>query len=426
MQDRMKSCLSLLLLSGLLVQLLLVTEASAIPAFTRAYKAECATCHTIFPELTEQGDAFMKNSFVWVETKASDGKEDSTAVDPFLRPNAKPYLLLSTLPEYIPLSVLGTLNASYNDQATPGNKFDLSTRALVLEAGGNLGEKLGFYARYNAFTEGFFDADNANAPGNNTPNLVELFGQARHVFDTPINVKFGRMTPELSLWKGFDKTGVSTMATLGYRVGNSQFFIDAPTDGVELNTVVNGRVFVAGGTAKRKNQDKMEGFGSVAVKIGGSDFEGREAVMDLDNDSIFDYLILTFGGYGYVGSNQQGPLKAVNDFYRYGLESSIRYQRLRMKLATAFGRDDNPFFQTAEHKVKSSVYAAEALYLVTTRVIPSIRYEYEDAGNGITQRIIPVMAYAPLQNAKLTLEYKYQTGGGPTSNVATLGAEISF
>jgi hypothetical protein len=37
----------------------------AIPAFTRAYKVECTTCHTIYPELNEYGEAFLKNSYVY-------------------------------------------------------------------------------------------------------------------------------------------------------------------------------------------------------------------------------------------------------------------------------------------------------------------------------------------------------------------------
>ena len=42
--------------------LLLPESAQAIPAFTRQHKTECFTCHTVFPELTEQGENFRKNS----------------------------------------------------------------------------------------------------------------------------------------------------------------------------------------------------------------------------------------------------------------------------------------------------------------------------------------------------------------------------
>ena len=83
--------------------------AHAIPAFTRQHKTECATCHTIFPELTEQGLNFYKNSFVWTEAKSAKAAKEPKG-------ESKEYLILSSLPDYVPVPFGGTLNASYHDQ----------------------------------------------------------------------------------------------------------------------------------------------------------------------------------------------------------------------------------------------------------------------------------------------------------------------
>ena len=62
-----RSTSGLLLLLGVFATaatLAMPEHAQAIPAFTRQFKTECFTCHTVFPELTEQGDNFRRNSYV--------------------------------------------------------------------------------------------------------------------------------------------------------------------------------------------------------------------------------------------------------------------------------------------------------------------------------------------------------------------------
>jgi hypothetical protein len=407
--------------------LLTVQDAQAIPAFTRQHKTECFTCHTIFPELTEQGENFKKNSYVWIETKghapAAKKKDDKKEGKKGL--NEKEYLELSSLPEFVPLSLVGTFNASWADNrsADTGNKFDLVTRAIVFDAGGSLNDKLGFWMSYNLYTSGPFDPVvsgsnmNANTPHNNTPDINEAYVQARHIFDSPVNLKVGRMRPDLSLWKGTNKTSiVSPMATTSFRVGDSPFYVDTPSDGLELNAIVKGRMFASAGVVKRKDQDTPDGFGSVQFKLGGADFDGREAPVNFDEESIFDYLTLTVGGYGYFGTNAVGANKQTNNYYRYGLESDIRYQRLRLKVASAFGTDDNAIILNSAtnpagglwKETMSRVVAVEGLYLFGSTFIPSLRYEYEDTEVAVTRRYIPTLAYAALQNGKIVLEYKIQ------------------
>ncbi|HXE96591.1 MAG TPA: hypothetical protein VN642_09310 [Dongiaceae bacterium] len=438
----------LLLLGGFATSaiLLLPDPAQAIPAFTRQFKTECFTCHTIFPELTEQGDNFRRNGYVWLETKgtAKPAAKKDEKKDGKKGLNEREYLVLSSLPDYVPLSIIGTFNASYADNRpeNEGNRFDLATRAVVLDAGGSFNDKMGAWISYNLFSEGMFNhvtggsALNANVPSNNIPDINEAFVQARHLFDSPVNVKVGRFTPTLSLWKTTNKTSLaSPMATTSYRVGDSPFYVNAATDGAELNSILGGRLAVAAGMVKVKDQRNLSGYGSIQYKLGGADFEGHEAAVNMDaEESIFDYLTVTLGGYGYAGSNNPGAFRQLNNFYRYGFEGDVRYQKYRVKLASAFGTDDNSLVSNAFPNggqwinKNSQVYAAEALYLFGSQFIPSFRFEYEDNGTTNTRRYIPTLAYAALQNAKLVLEYKREntSGNSMDNNTVNLALTATF
>ncbi|HZV83039.1 MAG TPA: hypothetical protein VFF53_12810, partial [Geobacteraceae bacterium] len=185
-----------LLLVLLLVayQLLTVHEAKAIPAFSREHNTECATCHTIFPELNEYGDVFLKNGFVWAKQKKAE-QNGKVSVKPEIKGEGDPVLLaklkesaatsngpreespamgaqpkseplwLAGLPQTVPISLSGTLNASYNDDAAY-DKLDLSTRAISLLSGGVIRDKIGFFLKYNLYAEGSFDPAISNTPTN--------------------------------------------------------------------------------------------------------------------------------------------------------------------------------------------------------------------------------------------------------------------
>ncbi len=142
----------------LIAHCLTAGSSHAIPAFSREHNAECTTCHTIFPELNEYGDAFLKNGFVWAKQSATpDSKvavkgEGDPATLKKLKEQAPESLKnddapahvakgkseplwLAGLPQTLPLSIAATLDASYNDDLDY-DKLDLSTRAVSLLAGG--------------------------------------------------------------------------------------------------------------------------------------------------------------------------------------------------------------------------------------------------------------------------------------------------
>lgn len=428
-----------LLLAFAALQFALPEKAEAIPAFSRQYRTECSTCHTIYPELNEFGDAFLKNGYVY------PGKEGAAAAQAAKKEGKIEGLWLAGLPEYLPVSMTGTVDVSYNEHAFDGDKLDLSTRSLRLQAGGNFREVAGFFLTYNLYSQGsqavnsalgsapVSPARNANVPPNNSPDISELFAIWRHAFGTPISLRVGRMEPKLSLWKKSDRIILTpSYASTAYTVGASPFSLDAPEDALELNAVIANRVYVAGGVVDRKGQNRKDGYGHISVKIGGTDFNGHEPELSLEEESVWDFLTITVGGFGYVGNNGQfdqlGVARNRNEFYRAGGDLDILYKRLHLKGSGTYGHDDNPDFQATPAGFSSHAYAVEGEYMfgAPVNLIALFRYEYQKDENGGTRRYIPAICYAPIQNTKVSLQYTYTDRPTGTDRLTLASLAFSF
>jgi hypothetical protein len=464
-----KLALILCIIGTCLAQLFVAAPSHAIPAFTRAYKVECSTCHTIYPELNEYGEAFLKNSYVYFGKGKKAAKEEEAAVP---APSAKPAaavtdvkgegdadklsklkagamgasgattsspaeeatspangpivgseaksegLLLAAIPELLPISFTASVQATYDRNAA--NELDLSTRVLTLNAGGNFREKVSFFATYVAYSEDTSNIISTNTtsttPANNSTNINEMFVIWRHAFGTPINFRVGRMEPKLSLWKSTNMLSVAnSYAPYSYTVGVSDFTIQQPQDALEANAVLGNRFFVAGGVVNRKFQNAKEGYGHISYKFGGADFLANEPDVDLaKEESIFDFLSVTVGAYGYYGKNgtpntTPGIELIQNTYYRSGVDMDIIYKLFRLKLAGVLGDDNNSNLSpVAPVDVKSYVAAVEGEYTFLKNLIGAFRFEYQDDGRGLVRRYIPTLAYAALENVKVVLEYKHE------------------
>lgn len=462
----------LLLFILLALPIVFVNQASAIPAFSYEHNTECTACHTIYPELNEYGEAFLKNGYVW--TKKLRAPKETTPVKPVVqKPEVKGVgdqalpeqlkadslsaeedddlvyapkqrknepLWISGLPEKLPLSLSATLNMAYNKDAADKDKLDFSTRALSLLSGGVFRDKVSFWVKYNLYTQGAFDPAVSNTPLNTTagsgpnaaPDIEEVAFMYRKVFETPVNIKVGRFRPKLSLWKKSNKTSVSDFATNTYQVGSSKFTLDAPEDAIEANAVIGNRLFVAAGIVDRNGQEQKERYGHISYKVGGTDLLGKEPEVDLDNEHFTDYLAITLAAYGYFGKNSGDSSFERNKFFRFGGDLDVLYMNFRCRLSGVVGKDDNPDFGS-KLKTDSYVLAAQAEYMLALNLLGLVRYEYQDIGYSgvIVHRIIPAVTYAPIENTKITMEYQYQRSDNEISTVATdqkllLGLRFTF
>ena len=426
-----------LVLSLAVLTILLPSQSHAVPAFSRAHKVECTTCHTIAPELNEYGDAFLKNSYVYVgKAKAGESKAAATAPaavkkqpatsDKETSPNVmgegdadklsklkagamgaegaelapvaaatvedaagesaaeakSEGLVLAGIPEIIPISFTGSINYGFgDDRNTNGNNLDYSARTFKLHAAGNFADKVGFYASYIAYSEqppgGTYNTSQTSE--NNKTNLGELFVQARNFLGTPVNLKMGRMQPKLGLWKTNNKlSATNNYLPYTYTVGTESVFkVEQFQDVIELNSVIANRLFVAGGLVNRKGQNAKEGYGHISYKIGGSDYKGTESDVDLSKDeSILDFLAFTIGSYGYFGENGSSVSGTPrNEYTRAGVDAELQYKIFRLRMLGGWGSDDNVDL-ASKTKVISKSGAVDAELTILLNLIASARFEY--------------------------------------------------
>lgn len=488
----------------LILILMAVGTANAIPAFTRANNVECSTCHTIYPELNEYGEAFLKNGYVYFGKGKKKAPEKMKATSVPVSENAAPAssgeiqvkgegnadllsklragtmavtdapvgattqlaeepvsthenknqataadgksegILLSGIPEQLPISFTANIHGTYDRNAI--NEYDFSARTLKLNAGGHFKEKASFFGTYVLYTESPVSTSSntstvpTNLQGKN--DIGELFLIWRHALDTPVNFRVGRFQPKLGLWKTNNKLSVAnSYATYSYTVGTESLFkIEQPQDAIEANTIIANRLFVAAGTVNRKNQNTKEWYGHVSVKLGGADYLANEPEIDLNKDeSIFDFLTLTIGGYGYVGKNGEPKTTDLlnppqNKYYRTGVDVDLLYKVYRLKLSGVLGSDDNIDLTNSAPKAITRAAVIEGQYTILQNLIGALRYEYQDDSTNVVRRFIPIVSYAPIENLKVSAEYKYEYGiskntSGNTdvlNKIATVGATLSF
>jgi hypothetical protein len=193
--------------------------------------------------------------------------------------------------------------------------------------------------------------------------------------------------------------------------------------------MIGPRVFAAMGIVNRKNQNTKDGYGHLSCRIGGTDFLGHEPEVDLEKDSIWDYLTLTVGGFGYFGRNtlDTAPATLNNDYFRAGIDADLLYKRFRLRFSGVRGRDNAPNY-TTRNIANSLVMLGEAQYLFGSPVnlIGLFRYEYEDNATGINRTYVPSLVFAPIQNIKLTLEYQHRDKPVDADRIGLAGASFSF
>lgn len=413
---------------------IMATEASAVPAFSRAHKVECTTCHTIYPELNEYGDAFLKNSYVYVGKGSKAAKKAAVAPAPAAAPDAaageapvvrgdgdagklnklkagamgggtatepaaaapavtasaepadsqSEGLALSGIPEQLPVSFTGSINYYTGDRrnmGTGGNDVDFAARSFKLHAAGNFRDKVGFFATYVAYSEQETGGNTSNIPTNNKTDINEFFLQWRHALGTPVNVKIGRFQPKLGLWKTNNKLSVTNnYLPYTYTVGtNSLFKIEQMQDAIELNSVLGKRFYGALGVVNRKGQNEKEGYGHVSYKFGGADYMGNEPNVDLDKEeNILDFLTVTTGAYGYYGENgASNSPNPRNSYFRAGLDAEVLYKIYRLRMLANYGDDDNVFLSANPWKtVISKAAAVEGEITILVNLIAAARFEY--------------------------------------------------
>lgn len=374
------------ILLGFALQTLMAGSAHAIPAFARQYNTECKTCHTIFPERNEFGEAFEKNGFIWPGKKPPKQAAQKNEA-----------LLLSGIPSLAPVGFLGNHEAVYNkDKKQKLNMF--GTSEFEMFTAGSLQDKAGWFAEYS-FTEG---------------ETGEIYIKFKDPFNIPVYVKAGKFKPTLNLWKSNNRATIEKMGYIQQKVGGSSFKINSERNGVEIDKMFGPRVYAAvgllnsdvttdaGGEPTRSSNDL---YAHVQARLSGTDYEGNEPEVSLTSDSIMDFLTITVGGFLYNGSSLDN-----NDFYKAGLEAEVLYKSLKVRVGMTKGKDDDPN-NDGSGSLKSTSLLAQASYMAAPNTMVVARLESLDNGDAKTTIIAPAVVHSILQSVKVGAEYVHKKEG---------------
>jgi hypothetical protein len=360
------------------------------------YNAECSTCHDPYPHRNEFGEAFRLNGYVWPGNKPAEG----TIKNPALWRVG----LLDTLP--LSVSLVQTLDY---DMDREDSKLSPTTD-LFLHAGGSIKDLVGFFAH----------------------DLTSNGGEALAVFrlkesvpalPVPVNVRYGRLVPETTLWKPDQTFTLSPQATQGISVAG-EAALGTARDAAEVDTILGSRLFAAAGVSDRANQNQMEYYGRVALKVGGTDLRGNEPDLDLEKASVWDYLTFTLGTYGYFGNTEL----TGNKYRRLGGDGLLQYKGFSL-LLSGLGAHDSDADGTGL-EVDSVIFLAEADYSFSPHYLVAARYEHEHIGNsatGISRRAIADLAWTPVENLSFKLEGRQVRTEDPDEPMDTTGTlQISY
>jgi len=405
------------------------TRAQAIAAFSREYKTECTTCHTIFPQLNEFGEAFEKNGFIWPgavplskKVKVAQTEEERKSAE---------FIHLSGIPATLPLSA--SLGVSYLYDDTKEDDFDQKFfSAQILSGGAFGGDRIGFW-----FNESLGNQDTTRTNSLSGPSQVYFI--ARHPLGIPVHLKAGRFSPDLSLWK----TSLSgRLISMGANIDG--FTVTGAQSGLELSSFLGPRVLAVVGVNDRNNSADAKNphsvndvYGRVGVKIGGADYHGKEPDVDLDKDSVWDYLSVSLSAFGYSGSSSKGD-GVDHDVTRLGLEAGVNYKKLLLMFGATFGDNDQSagwgVAADKDTELKSTALSAEVNYVFNAKYAAALRYDYLDVdGKDLRTIVTPAVIYAPLQSFKLRLSVAIDsnptsaaTDKAESNTTASLSATLSF
>jgi hypothetical protein len=396
--------------AALLAASLGATRAEAIPAFSREYKTECTTCHTIFPQRNEFGRAFERNGYVWPGAVAPKKRAPQTEEE---RKSAE-YIALSGIPPVLPLSIQATVGALYNEKAE--DNLDQKRWNVELFGGGNFRDTIGFW-----FNEGLGN----QSGGPEGPGQVLAVVRGEKIGVSALNLRVGKFEREISLWSANDHligSPVSRSANVGgFAMSDSQA-------GLELNAFLGPRVTATVGQVDRNNAPSgkpvhsvNDYYGHVGVRFGGADYHGKEPDVDLEKDNLWDFLSVELGAVYYKGSLSNGDGND-HDLDRFGGELGVFYKKFAFMTGVTKGRNNTDL----ENSTDSTAFSAEADYVLSDKFAFALRYDsLAIDGKDTKTNLTPGVLWAPLQNFKLRLTVNKETYT-VNNTTATLTLYMSF
>lgn len=385
--------LSLVCFIGITMAILcIVSEASAIPAFSRRYKVGCNLCHTVFPRLNEFGRDFKNNGFRTPDEIESADKDTTDFWDKGL--------------DLLPVSMHGKIN---EEIAPKGQKVSNATTLdeLQLNAGINFSSKVSLYIHTHLWEGGEVGK----------PLIVAV--RINDLFNTPlVSLRAGQYELPLSFSPEVERLMAFPYLIFSQAIGANSFTVDQPQLGLELTGNLGNDYWYWLGV------------------VNGSGFEVSPFTGSFDNNNAKDpYIRLaknfgenSVGVFGYFGQNgilQDSPdslgLTTTDKFLRIGCDANWTLSNVNLRTAILYGRDANYNGLNAKTSfyggfVELADYAGDRwvllgrLEVVELQNVEAVGASDEEGApsspDKTTWALTPGFQYLVLPNVKIGLEYQ--------------------
>ena len=324
--------------------------AEAFPAFARAYKMPCNTCHSAITRRSEFGDAFRKNGYRWPGEAGADLHAKKPA--PLLMKGVA--LGDGQLPAIWPFSAAGSFAATYDPDSDP--EFNLGTPALNLLFGGSLGERISVFGTWS---------------GSGSPN--ELYLHFKPIGTNDVMLRVGRFEQSTTVFKNNEALIgnwlLGSSAVSGHSVGQSRV-------GAEANGILARRAFWAVGAVRSGNVgDTYNAYYNLSYKPFGTDFTGGEPDIDLDHPSFFDDVVLVLNHWGYMGKVAGPAGDETAELMRLGLDLKFHHKGIGLWAGAMLGQDKD---KATDRDNQSLTGFGELSYDLATWLIALYQYQLQD------------------------------------------------
>jgi hypothetical protein len=469
MRPKRKGTLLFAALAGVAVYFVALSEARAVPSFSRKYKTSCQTCHTVYPVLNAFGEAFRRDGYRFPSANGSlDSDVEKAAAIELGQEQYKDLFPSAVWPdkivEAVPLSVwlnggvpINLPGSAANDAA--GNTFTWGgiVAEMHIFGAGAFNDTLTYMAQLTLESDfgdppGTFDIETAYLLWNDIVGPGHLVNLWVGRLFAPQLTSFGLHSSYLndSVMPGVSVGGLYNPSA-GFTLGQGH------TDGAELNGIAVHRLgyslgWVASSSASGLSPpDAQDVYAHIGVKAGGMalDGEGAGGTTTLDTLRPWAETSITFDVFGYHGferlDNGTGtvaggapiPVRQGDPVNALGALIHAQVGSLVLTAGVNFERHERPYQGSpattdpngniingvADRTSGTAVVQYDEInYIVWPWFVPGVRAEYTNAtvegGNGAQLlRIIPGIAVLARPNIRVVLSGDLEWA----SNLPTVG-----
>ncbi len=411
----------LTLVLTLVASILAASEtASALPVFARRYETSCNTCHAVVPKLNPFGIAFRNNGY---RIPLGDEKllkvPDVSLGAPAWKQLWPKAVWPGKIPSVPPIAFRAALDVDVQPSQPAHLNFDFPD-FLALYAVGPAGDSVSFFG--SVFLIG----------ATNTLFVDRAWAQFRLTPEKPGTnwavLKVGRIDMrDEPFSSGYRKLTIQNYNLSAFRAVSDGARLMDKDAGVELwgaatgpdnrGGLEYGAGIVQGTAGASENNNSKDAYWSLNYKVGGHGVVGsRNEIENVMPTNNYAEKSIAVGTFGYRGKDitKTTVTPSEDQVTRTGVKLDAYYGNLNVYGAAMVATDN--IRDVIPRTINSSVFYAEADYMVLPWVMPLTRFEktnYSDGRRDVEQ-LIPALNFSVRANVRFILEGHFFNRVSPT------------